>query len=66
MLATFFEARLGGHGAAKTGLSDGTEKHDQNMLYMGRFDGATLRYLRKTALCRYYELCVLPTRGVPF
>ena len=38
-------------------LSDGTEKHDQNTLYMGRLDVEKLRCLLKNALCRYSELC---------
>ena len=35
-------------------LSDGTEKHDQNTLYMGRLDVEKLRFLLKNALCRLY------------
>ena len=47
-------------------LSDGTEKHDQHMLYMGRLDVEKLRFLLKNALCRFSELCLPPTRGVHF
>ena len=36
------------------------------MLYMDRHDVEKLRFLLKNALCRYSELCLLPTRGVHF
>ena len=46
--------------------SDGAEKHDQNMLKLGRFDVEKMRFFFKNALGRSSKLCFLCGRGAHF
>ena len=46
--------------------SDRAETHDQNGLYLGRFDVGKVRCFIKNALCLYLELCFLRRRGSHF
>ena len=46
--------------------SDGTEKHDQRKLNLGRFDDENMRCFFKTALSRSSKLCFLCGRGGHF
>ena len=47
-------------------LSERAENHNQNGLYEGRFEVEKVRFLIKTALCLYVELCFLPKQGAQF
>ena len=42
--------------------SDRAENHDQNGLYLGRFEVEKVRFLINNALCLYLELCFLLER----
>ena len=43
--------------------SDRAEIHDQNGLYLGRFEVEKVRFLIQNALCLYVELCFLLRQG---
>ena len=46
--------------------SERAETHDQNGLYLGRFEVEKVRCLIKNALCLYLELCFLLRQGAHF
>ena len=46
--------------------SERAENHDQNGLYLGRFEVEKARCLIKNALCLYLELCFLRKREIHF
>ena len=58
---------MGGMGRIKRERSerqgDGAEKHNQNMLNLGRFDIEKMRFFFKNALGRSSKLCFLCRRG---
>ena len=47
-------------------LSDNTENHHPNKLYLSRFDDEKVRFLIKKSLCLYSELWFLCGRGAHF
>ena len=46
--------------------SERAENHDQNGLYLDRFEVEKVRFLIKHALCLYLELCFLLRQGAHF
>ena len=46
--------------------SDGAEHHHQNILDLGVFEVQIMRFLIKSALWLYAELCLLLERGAHF
>ena len=46
--------------------TDRAEDHDQNGLYLSRFEVEKMKFLLSNALCLYLELCFLPGQGAHF
>ena len=62
-----FEVQLGGHGAQRSErLSDKTENHHPNKLYLNRSDDEKVRCFINKSLCLYSELWFLCRRGAHF